>query len=244
MHLRLLDDPPGAPAHNLALDEALLHAAAAPTLRLYGWRPAAVSLGRFQRRSDFADVPAATALVRRPTGGGAIHHDGELTFALAADARLLGGIDDAYALVHDAVATALAAAGVAVRRLADGPAAGARPRQRWCFALPGRHDLVAPDGRKLVGSAQRRTRSGGRARVLQHGSIALRRPALTPFAGAVADQADPLAVEARLRRDLPGLLALRLRLALRPDRATAAELALAARLRHERYGAPEFLAAR
>src|SRR5204862_189999 len=74
-----------------------------------------------------------------------------------------------YALVHDALALALADVGVAVARVPDGAACGARPAWRWCFQHPGRHDLVDGSGRKLLGSAQRRIRAP--ARVLHHGSI-------------------------------------------------------------------------
>src|SRR3954463_11486888 len=85
--LRLLperiDDGPTC----MALDEALLEAAGGPTLRLYGWSEATLSLGYFQ---DHATVMAAAAparapappAVRRITGGGAIWHEHEVTYAL------------------------------------------------------------------------------------------------------------------------------------------------------------------
>jgi lipoate-protein ligase A len=198
--LRVLDQGAGDPAANMALDEELLHAAAAPTLRLYGWRPAAVSIGDFQDAAAFADLDLP--VVRRATGGGAIHHADELTFALALDAHLLPpAIDASYALLHDAVAQALADIGVPVVRLAAGRAPGPRPGERWCFRTPGRHDLVTARGDKLVGAAQRRLRRP-RPRVLHHGSIVVRRPSLTPFAAAIADFVDPEPSLPDLRRAL------------------------------------------
>lgn len=201
--LRVLDDDRSPASWNMALDEALLAMAGEPTLRLYGWHPHAVSLGWFQRRTDFADLGPDVPMVRRTTGGGAIHHGDELTYALVADSALLPGcVETVYVLVHDAITAALRRLGVPAERLLDGHAPSARPSSRWCFADPGRHDVVGGDGRKLVGSAQRRT-AQPTARTLLHGSIVLRAPALTPFVAAVDEHVDAAAAERALRRELP-----------------------------------------
>ena len=84
---RLLPSGPGAPAWNQALDEALLRSAdRRPLLRLYGWELQALSLGYFQPLEPFVDVArgAGVVIVRRATGGGAIHHADELTFSIVA----------------------------------------------------------------------------------------------------------------------------------------------------------------
>jgi len=100
---RCLRSGPGAPAFNLACDEALLASRdAPPVLRFYAWSPAALSLGRFQPDAPFREPArrAGAVLVRRPTGGGAIHHDDELTFALVATPGQDGypaGVEEAYA---------------------------------------------------------------------------------------------------------------------------------------------------
>ena len=52
---RLLTTWGGEPGFNMALDEALLYSSHRPALRFYTWRPAALSLGYFQR---WRDVPA------------------------------------------------------------------------------------------------------------------------------------------------------------------------------------------
>ncbi|HEU5101639.1 MAG TPA: biotin/lipoate A/B protein ligase family protein [Roseiflexaceae bacterium] len=97
---RLIIDEPADGATNMARDEALLatHAEGTtpPTLRLYRWRPACLSLGRFQRASAVdrsACARASVAIVRRPSGGRALLHDDELTYAIVAraDHPLLGG---------------------------------------------------------------------------------------------------------------------------------------------------------
>lgn len=240
MHLRLLVDEPGAAAWNMAVDEALLTLALQPTLRLYGWQPHAVSLGWFQRASDFADLPPGTEVVRRLTGGGAIHHGDEVTFALAIDAdRLPREVSASYRLLHDAAVRSLGELGVLCERLVAGAAQSPRPTDRWCFAQPGRDDVVTALG-KLLGSAQRRVQQP-RARVLHHGSIVLQRPALTPW---VAATADTTAGDEPFRRRLCTLLATQfaaaLDLELAPGQLTAPELALAEQLQEQRYRQPDF----
>lgn len=240
MLARLLVDPPSDPAWNMAVDEALLRLAAQPTLRLYGWSPHAVSLGWFQRRADFDDLPPATVVVRRLTGGGAIHHGDELTFSLALDDSLLpSDVAASYGLLHDAAVAALADVGVPCERLTEGGAPSARPTGRWCFAEAGRDDVVTARG-KLIGSAQRRV-ARPRPRVLHHGSLVLTRPALTPFVAAAADAID---LDAGALARLGDRLAHRLLAAIgcRPAAGALsdAETALARRLAAERYADPEF----
>lgn len=156
-------------------------------LRLYGWEPAALSLGWFQPREPFEE-PARLAgleIVRRPTGGGAIHHADELTFCLVATPGRDGypaGIDEAYELVHELLRGALAGLGAQLGfRGGDAPRSVAPRAATLCFDDTTVHDLVDEAGRKVLGSAQRR-RAG---RVLHHGSLPLSVPALTPAAGAL-----------------------------------------------------------
>lgn len=196
--LRVLRDEPAPAAWNMAVDDALLQRAAEPTLRLYGWWPHAVSLGWFQRFAEFADLPPNTPIVRRRTGGGAIHHGDELTFALVLPAGLLPrDVAASYVLLHEAIRTALADCGIACERLLAGHAPTPRPITRWCFAEPGRDDLVTARG-KLLGSAQRRVQTPS-PRVLHHGSLVVSSPALTPFVAAIADART---VDAALRQQL------------------------------------------
>ncbi len=161
-----------APGFNMGLDEALLEAAETqPTLRLYTWSPDTLSLGYFQRLADVRGHERAGALVRRITGGGAIHHVNELTFSLSApqDHPLYRGpVAESYERVHAAVADALASAGVAAAPRGDARLASDDATTGMCFHASTPLDL-AWNGRKGVGSAQRR-RHG---RVLHHGSIKL-----------------------------------------------------------------------
>lgn len=239
--MRLIVHEPSEAAWNMAVDEALLVAGIEPTLRFYGWSPHAVSLGYFQRIEEFRDLPPDTPVVRRLTGGGAIHHGDEITFSLTLDAASLPrDIGASYRLLHDAAVAALAAAGVPSRRLVAGPTTSRNPADRWCFAQPGRDDVVTERG-KLLGSAQRRIRFP-RARVLHHGSIVLNRPELTPFAGATADATTCTAAFAQGLRDLLGAhISRALAMDLQPGALTTAEQTLATRLCSGRYRDLEFV---
>ena len=163
----------GAPPElNMGLDGALLEDAdAPPTMRFYSWSPPALSLGYFQR---FAEVPAASeaaVVVRRITGGGAIHHANELTFSIATslgNPLFQGPVTRSYARIHELVCAALSKLGCEAALRGDGTLLSDAQATGMCF-----HHSTALDiawaGRKGVGSAQRRT--GGR--VLHHGSIKL-----------------------------------------------------------------------
>jgi len=170
------------PAFNMGLDEALLESEdSPPTLRFYSWRPDTLSLGYFQRFEDVPGAEGAGAVVRRITGGGAIHHVRELTFSIAAslDHPLYQGpIADSYARVHEAIAVALAEVGVPARMRGDERLASDRSGTGMCFHKSTPLDL-AWNGRKGVGSAQRRKNG----RVLHHGSIKL---GTSPLEGSIA----------------------------------------------------------
>jgi lipoate-protein ligase A len=166
----------------MAADAALLAEVAAgapPVLRLYTWRPPALSLGRFQAGDDVDTVACARLgvdVVRRPTGGKALLHGGDLTYAVAMrrPAGRAGAVRQVYELVAGALIDGLARVGVqaAVARH-DGPGDGP-----VCFAAQQGADLRVGE-RKLCGSAQTRGLGGSHAHrfgvVLQHGSILLDR---------------------------------------------------------------------
>lgn len=175
---RLIIEPqPRRASVNMALDEALAESVASgsapPTLRLYRWSPAAVSIGRFQSVADL-DLERLDARgwdwVRRLSGGRALLHGNELTYALLLPlahpvAQL--GILDSYRALAGSLRAALVALGVdadplkaRARRPAAATAACLDQVSSWELAVA---------GRKLVGSAQCR-RQGY---VLQHGSLPL-----------------------------------------------------------------------
>lgn len=183
----------------MALDEALLvRGDPRPTLRFYTWRPDALSLGYFQRWSAVPERERATAVVRRLTGGGAIHHADELTFSIAAalDHPLYRGtLPESYARVHGLVAEALAGLGVRAELRGTRALASERPGSAMCFHESTPLDLVW-DARKGVGSAQRR--SGGR--VLHHGSIKIGASVLEGDVATLRPHAEDLTPEALAER--------------------------------------------
>ncbi len=205
----LLEPHPRPGALNMAIDEAVLRAVAnrtaPPTVRLYGWAPPAMTLGRGQPCAD-ADVAALRRdgidLVRRMTGGTAVLNRDELTYTIAAvdrEPRFVGSIAESYRGVSGALLRALERVG-----LTDAEAEGSRgegkgvetsdpesdPRRPHgrtpvCFEIPSAYEVTI-EGRKLVGSAQMRVRGG----ILQHGSLPLTGD-IGDISRYLADRPDP-----------------------------------------------------
>lgn len=168
---RLIYDKPTSGVRNMAVDAALLHSGT-PTLRLYGWSPACLSLGYGQRSSE-VDMAAVERygwqVVRRPTGGRAILHADEVTYSLTLpidDPIAQGGIIDSYRRISAGLMAGLATMGL----MADPPqeAESAYGSGAICFETPAHYE-IAVRGRKLIGSAQVRRKHA----LLQHGSLPL-----------------------------------------------------------------------
>ncbi len=171
---RLLVDGDSSGPFNMGVDEALLQAAiqeGTASLRFYGWTGPWLSLGYAQpldpeqaRRLEAAGV----GWVRRVTGGRAVLHGADLTYAIAAPEDVLpAGVRASYGIVADALLEALQGLGVPATRSHSGASApGASVFD--CFQGPAA-DEICLAGKKLSGSAQRRV--GGA--FLQHGSIRL-----------------------------------------------------------------------
>lgn len=171
----LLVDPDGRPGHeNMALDYALLRQAeeGVGVLRLYRWTPACLSFGRNEpalRRYDRHTIERlGIDVVRRPTGGRAVWHDREVTYAVIAPLDTFGSLHATYRAIHAMLADALTVLGLPVSLAPTTRQRAASLDTGACFASPvGGEVIVGKD--KLVGSAQLRE---GRA-FLQHGSLLL-----------------------------------------------------------------------
>ncbi|HYU08295.1 MAG TPA: hypothetical protein VEK77_02810 [Gemmatimonadales bacterium] len=153
---------------NMAIDEALLDDAARSqraSLRLYRWDPPTLSVGRNQSMENL--VREGVPVVRRPTGGQAVWHEHEVTYAVAAPIALFGSLRGAYREIHGRLAIALRTLGVEAV-LANAPAVRPSGRPAACFASSVGGEILVR-GRKLVGSAQVRRGDA----FLQHGSILL-----------------------------------------------------------------------
>lgn len=170
-----VDDGPLPGAENMSRDLALLDRAVAgqgPFLRVYAWERPTLSLGYFQKEEQVLEAGAAARLgvdvVRRFTGGGAILHHLEVTFAVAVPAAHPWAsldVNGSYLEITRPLLSLLQARRVNARyRGGDAPTVKAQN----CFAGSACPDLVVK-GRKLFGSAQRR-REGA---ILQHGSLLL-----------------------------------------------------------------------
>lgn len=169
MRCRLILDGPAGGAWNMAVDEALLETAltadATPALRWYAWAEPTLSLGYFQSWHDRPAELARLSTVRRITGGGAILHETERTYALVLPAGAWP-LKDHRAMVghfHRVAAECL-----------DGCLVSADDGERafLCFQRRGPNDVVR-GGNKLLGSAQRNRRGA----LLQHGSLLPSAPA-------------------------------------------------------------------
>lgn len=169
---RLLLSAPADGATNMATDEALLLRArrtGETVYRVYGWSRPTVSLGRHQTARGRYDLARARAqgidFVRRPTGGRAILHHREITYAVAGPVEPFGSLRESYRAINRLLLEALRTLGVDAREAqlsTRAPIPGVAP----CFEAPVGGEVVA-GGRKLVGSAQ--VRDGDT--FLQHGSI-------------------------------------------------------------------------
>mgnify|MGYP001827395253 CR=1 FL=1 len=171
-------DLPGA--RNMARDVAMLEAVSEgqspPTLRLYGWDPPCLTLGRHQG-ADAADLDFCSAegidVVRRPTGGRALLHHLELTYAVMAPlgrGPLPRGLQDTYRSICEALVHAMQTLGVEAE-LTGGDVNLQLPGPRStvpCFEAPAGGEVVVR-GRKLIGSAMR----AHAGTILQHGAIVL-----------------------------------------------------------------------
>ena len=151
----------------MAADEALLEqvAVTGPVLRFYGWTRAAVSFGRHQPYP--VELIGEREAVRRPTGGGVVFHEAELTYALVLPPEhpvVKLSRRESYRVLHAALATVLPES-----RLGAAPEQPPERRTLQCFRSPVEFDLVTREGVKLAGGAQRRTRQG----LLHQGSVRL-----------------------------------------------------------------------
>jgi lipoate-protein ligase A len=152
---------PGAPAYNMALDEALLEVMPRlqmPVLRFYGWTEPAATFGYFQHYAEVARATLLRPLIRRPTGGGIVPHDADWTYSLAFPPghewyRLRA--EESYRRAHEWLQTAFAKLGVNVALAAERKVS--LPGQ--CFVGHEKFDVLW-HGKKIAGAAQRRNQLG------------------------------------------------------------------------------------
>jgi lipoyl(octanoyl) transferase len=164
---------------NMATDEALLclfdPEDSEPILRTYGWEPAALSLGRFQKSGEALDLNLCSSndvsIVRRVSGGGTIYHADELTYCIVCSPEQFpsaASVKDSFRLLTgfliDFYHTLGLNACYAVDTASDAERLGLRTA--FCFAGKETFDILI-NGKKIGGNAQRRQKNV----IFQHGSI-------------------------------------------------------------------------
>lgn len=232
--VRLLPWSVGDGPRNMAADEALLSSAAAgvASLRFYGWAEPTLSLGYFQRHAEVRAVAelAPLAWVRRPSGGMALVHHFEVTYALALPpGQTWRPVGESWLVcMHEVIREALAGLGVESRLCAEPVARG----EVLCFLHHTPGDLVL-GASKVVGSAQRKQRGA----MVQHGSILLRRSPHTPALPGIAELTGRDLAPAELCDAIAGALARRVGWALTSTAWTPEEERLTGELAASRYGA-------
>lgn len=176
---RLIDTGPLSGAENMAIDEALLRsfdsASSLPVLRLYGWEPPTLSLGRFQKAAEVLDLERCridgVPIVRRITGGGVIYHADELTYALICSPAQLppaSSIKDSFRELTAFLLTFYRRLGLQAEYAVDILPDRSRLGEKTDFCFAGRETFdILVNGSKIGGNAQRRLKEV----VFQHGSI-------------------------------------------------------------------------
>jgi lipoate-protein ligase A len=260
MRWRLIGEGAQRGAWNMAVDEALVEAVdagtSAPVLRLYRWSPPCLSLG-FSQPYEAAGAGFCAAhgvdVVRRPTGGRAVLHHLELTYAVLAPlgrGPFTHDLQAAYRTICGALVAGLSSTGVAAELSGEPHGGHLRPTEAIpCFIGPAAGEVVA-GGRKLVGSAMRRVGDS----ILQHGSILegwdgqlqagclglADDSSLRPAVVTVADLLGRAPGAGRLEEAIAAGLAFTLGAEFEPSVLTPRERARAALLARERYGHERF----
>ncbi len=173
-----VDSGHGTPSFNMALDEALLNwhsqGEIPPVLRFYGWKPAGISVGYFQKVNGKIDVKGARQhgieLVRRQTGGRAVLHDQELTYSVLVSEdheAMPASVKGAYLAISHGLLEGFKNLGIEAEfAVPEGKLE--TTDSAVCFEEPSWYELIVA-GKKAAGSAQTRKKGV----ILQHGSIPL-----------------------------------------------------------------------
>ncbi len=163
----------------MASDELVLELVeqSSPTLRFYTWNEPTVSLGYFQPYSLLSRSTLLSGLpwVRRATGGEALVHHHELTYALGLPLEIAGQKTAHWqAKMHIVIQRALVSMGVTTTAM-NLLELRSDPTRLLCFHHQTPQDLSI-NGKKIVGSAQRKKKRS----IIQHGGILLAQSPFTP----------------------------------------------------------------
>ena len=166
--MRIIDDIGLDAFTNMAVDETIfqgfLKGESPPTLRFYTFSPPAITLGYLQRMEE-VDLENCRRMgiqvVRRPTGGRAVIHEGDLTFSLVGgvDDPLFGGsLLETYRKVSEVFRVVFEKMGIEAKLVKSKVGVGLKPAPTLCFSSTSRYELLVK-GEKVMGCAQ--VRKGG-----------------------------------------------------------------------------------
>ena len=161
------------PYLNMAIDESLLErmdSIGKIILRFYEWNIPSASFGYSQKPG--AVTRTGLTLVRRPTGGGVVYHDVDLTYTMVIPAgHPICDLNrmESYKAIHEPIMKAILDLGKGAHLAPDLGIKHDRATLQ-CFVSPSPNDVLAADDTKLAGAAQRRTRKG----ILHQGSVSLK----------------------------------------------------------------------
>jgi lipoyl(octanoyl) transferase len=161
----------------MAIDEAIFRETIKnkkpPTIRFYGWQPAAVSIGYFQDIQKEVNIEkchtAGVDIVRRLSGGKAVFHCSEVTYSVIAcneEQSFPPDILGTYKIISRCIARGLMCLGIEAVMAENGRILPDTDFKSCCFSTPSQNELLVAE-RKICGSAQMRGNRG----FLQHGSL-------------------------------------------------------------------------
>lgn len=151
----------------MAIDTALFlnhRPDAPPILRIYSWKSPSVSIGRLLPM-EIVNLPACyrdgVEVVRRPTGGGAVYHNGDLSFSIICsrnNSLFPKKPQEFYCFTHQRLVSALRSRGIPARLFSPSHHVTMLPSHRFlCFLHPVQGDVMV-GGIKVAGGAQCRNR--------------------------------------------------------------------------------------
>ena len=172
---KIILDQKASAAENMRRDEELFKSQT-PAVRIYGWTQDSITLGYFQDPQKELDIQLAKRLgvdwAKRPTGGGiAFHSPGDVAYCVSAPLGMLPrGLINSYLYISSIILKSLLDLKIRAQIVADGINAAALKKMpaRMCFARSMSHE-ISVNGKKVVGSAQRRTKD----RMIQQGTISM-----------------------------------------------------------------------
>ncbi len=157
--MRLIVHPKLNPFYNMAVDESILRSSTQetpPTLRFYEWEGTPVSIGYFQPAKTVKRLLSARTLVRRPTGGGAVVHNGDITFSLIFhESEFKMPVVESYRQINLSIIKQIGLQKNLRLINTDNPAQKKQKQPGLCFKEPTKYDIIW-NNIKIGGSAQRR----------------------------------------------------------------------------------------